>query len=213
MPGILTAFVRYGLAVNALGSHPSSTCLNAALSEARSRDQAAPDATSTVAGLTVSDDDAQDLPADNSTGAAGLASSIYEFNNANMDQQAQDWQAAQNMTMALLVLLLSAMLLHAVVLLPACLLARRGGKQLSQLLVFPVFEHTLAGLVMLPLGLAPLVVLLLGGPAGQFKLAAAVALVLVLGYQGMVYSALLPVASRRRQGLGLEYVVGEPASK
>jgi hypothetical protein len=159
-----------------------------------------------VAGLTVSDDDAQDLPADNSTGAAGLASSIYEFNNADMDQQAQDWQAAQNMTMALLVLLLSAMLLHAVVLLPACLLARRGGKQLSQLLVFPVFEHTLAGLVMLPLGLAPLVVLLMSGPAAQFKL------VLVLGYQAMVYSALLPVASKRRQGLGLEYVVGKPAS-
>jgi hypothetical protein len=151
--------------------------------------------------------------ASGSSRAVATANTAYKFFTADVmgSEQATSWRAAQSMTLVLLVVTLGAMLLRTLALLPALVLARRRSKQLPQLLVFPVIEHTLMELVILPLSLASLVVLLVPGPSVRYKLAATAGLLLVLGYQALVYSALVPVAWRK-QGLGLHYVTGNPDS-
>jgi hypothetical protein len=129
----------------------------------------------------------------------------WQFKGADLDEQVESWQASQSMVVIASMVALGATAIHILLLLGWWLLcAWHPDRHVPQALVFPVAEHTLAGIVAQPLALAAAVVLLQPCALPGVRVAAAAGMVGLLVYMAAIFLVLLAVATRRHE-LGLRY--------
>jgi hypothetical protein len=130
----------------------------------------------------------------------------WQFKDADLDEQVESWQASQSMVVITSMVALGATAIHLLLLLGWWLQrAWHPDRHVPQALVFPVAEHTLAGIVAQPLALAAAVVLLQPCALPGVRAAAAAGMVGLLVYMAAIFLVLLAVATRRHE-LGLLYI-------
>ncbi len=137
---------------------------------------------------------------------ANSTKDAWQFQGADLDEQVESWQASQSMVVVASMLALGATAIHLLLLLGWWLLhARRLARPVPQALVFPVVEHTLAGVVAQPMAMAAAVVLLQPCALPGIRVAAAVSMTGLLVYMATIFLVLLAVAKRQHE-LGLTYI-------
>jgi hypothetical protein len=137
--------------------------------------------------------------------AANTTKDALQFKDADLDEQVESWQASQSMVVVMSMVALGATAFHILVLLGWWLLrAVRPDRHVPQALLFPVAEHTLAGVVAQPLALGAVVVLLQPCALPGVRVLAAASMVGLLVYIAAIFLVLLAVATRRHE-LGLQY--------
>ena len=130
----------------------------------------------------------------------------WQFQAGDLDEQVESWQASQSMVVVVGMVAFGALAIHLMLLLGWWLLhAWRLNRHVPQALVFPVFEHTLAGIVTQPMALAAAVVLLQPCALPGVRVAAAVSMVGLLLYKAAIFLVLLALVKRRHK-LGLLYI-------
>ena len=138
--------------------------------------------------------------------AANSTKDAWQFKGADLDEQVESWQASQSMVVVASMLALGATAIHLLLLLGWWLLhAGRLARPVPQALVFPVVEHTLAGVVAQPMAMAAAVVLLQPCALPGVRVAAAVSMAGLLVYMATIFVVLLAVAKRQHE-LGLGYI-------
>jgi hypothetical protein len=138
--------------------------------------------------------------------AANSTKDAWQFKGADLDEQVESWQASQSMVVVASILALGATAIHLLLLMGCWLLrAWRLVRHVPQALVFPVFEHTVAGIVVQPMAMAAVVVLLQPCALPGVRVAAAVSMAGLLVYMATIFLVLLAVAKRRHE-LGLLYI-------
>ena len=137
--------------------------------------------------------------------ASNLTQASREFNDAEIEEKAQNWAQAKSMITLLLIVLFGLLIAHALFLFVAWRVAQYTGRNLvPTMLVFPVPELMAGGLVALPLMLAATSLLVPPDVEPAYRAAGGWAILMLVGYQAMLYLVLLAVA-RRRDALGLAY--------